>query len=131
MEKGTQQKITDHLKDWPNYAVRCKGCNGLHRFKYMEQVSFPKRDFSIIDVVCSESGEWYRYTLRELIIYPKSNTKPDLEIENRLAKLELRIQALENKTAELPEKDGIKELKKEIKDEFTGFLADASVKQKA
>lgn len=41
-----------------------------------------------------------------------------IEIENRLAKLEV-------KTSELPEKDGMKQLKDAIKNDFTGFLADA------
>jgi len=46
-----------------------------------------------------------------------------------ISKIEKRLSNLENKTAELPEKDGIKQLTDELKENFSEFLADFLSKQ--
>ena len=83
------------------------------------------------EVWCKKDGTWPEYNNKELIekqIDPPT-TAIDSQVLMRIVEIENRLTKLETKTVELPEKDGITQLKAEMKGNFTGFLADA-LKQK-
>lgn len=75
MDKGTQEKVMDRFKLWPDYAVRCKACHTLHIISqlYTDEVKFPKEDLSIVSVACREhSNNFYDYGPDDLMPYTKS-----------------------------------------------------------
>jgi hypothetical protein len=145
MDKTAQEKVkkTPASFNWA-WSVVCKGCHEEHPLNYLlyqsiarnesSPVIFPKNDFSTVSVRCPNDGESYKYKNRELV-RPVEELKSVLPtakhiermavIESRLANLEARMSALEVKTVELPAKDGIKQIRTEIREEFAGFLADA------
>jgi hypothetical protein len=80
-------------------------------------------------VRCQVDGAWFDYKLRDdEIVYretpPASSHESHESLLTRIIEIENRIAKLESKTAELPEKDGIEQLKAEMKGDFTGFLAE-------
>jgi hypothetical protein len=73
---------------------------------------------------CPHDGVFYEYDLNEQErVYKEEppSTSDNQELVTRIIEIENRLTKLETKTAELPDKEGIKQLK----EDFAGFLANA------
>jgi hypothetical protein len=110
-------------------GVVCKNCGQIHLFSGYGNNNVPMKDLDDkIQVWCQKDGSWPEYDYDKEVIEQQINpptTGVDAEFAMRIVEIENRLKTLELKTAELPEKDGIKRLKSEINKDFTGFLADA------
>lgn len=96
-------------------GVECKGCGRIHYFRgFRANVSWKYKGTELISIFCPAKDRMYDYDVNEDKIIYTSEKITFERLELKILELEERIQSLEVKTAELPESDGIKQLKDEI-----------------
>ena len=111
-------------------GITCKGCGEIHWFEgYGEGCNTPTRHPNHeFQVLCTSKKEWFTYDLSSDEIIER-NFSPVAYASNevllaRIKNIEDQLAKLELKTAELPERDGIKQLRNDIKTDYSAFLAD-------
>jgi len=129
MDKGTQEKVATPRKpliwDWEGGQFACVECKKMHPFDEYDQEDFifPNApNLSLVNIPCADDlSKRHTYKYEEML-FPIS-TSPDLsEVEKRLTNLEASI-------AQLTSKEDLTKLKSELKEAFSGFLAEYLSKQ--
>jgi hypothetical protein len=111
-------------------SVQCKGCSQIHSFKGLRVNVACKYDeeTETVSVFCPTKNRMYDYKYAEIKFTAEKMTLERLE--PKILDLEERIQLLEQKTAELPESRGIRELKNDIMRDFAEASARDQSKRK-
>jgi len=131
MDKGTPKEVAPsyRLREIWAEGVVCKHCGRPHWITGQGNDNVPVKNWldERFEVWCREDGSWHEHGDEDIIEKEISapTTTIDSKILMRIVEIENRVTKLEGKISELPEKDGIKQLKDEMKNDFTGFLADA------
>jgi hypothetical protein len=109
-------------------VVVCKGCGDQHSFEgYGDNVpSKYSRNDKTVSVFCPTKKQFYTYSYdKETYDVPVNPLSISNELMAKILEIENKVKALEDKTAELPPKDGMKTFRTTINEDFSAFLADA------